>query len=208
MLDVQIDAGPHFLIYLIMKYLFIDESNDNNVFVVGGILIENEEELFLVYNQFKKQINRIPLTRRQKEKICFEFKSTLLENSYPQIKRKLLYKLNALNCDIVYDYRKMVTGFNQETKRKFYLDCLTNIVNNINDEMIIVTIDELGSERFENLVFSEISKIKNVKSIIKNNSFNNKGLQIADNIVGVIRKHLSNIDKDNFYSIIANKIKK
>ena len=57
-----------FFVDIIMKYLFIDESFDEYVFVVGGILVDNEKELFLAYNQFKKQINRIPLTRKQKEK--------------------------------------------------------------------------------------------------------------------------------------------
>ena len=65
-----------------MKYLFIDEY----VLVVGGILVDSEKELFLAYNQFKKQINRIPLIRKQKEKIFFEFKSSLL---YGIIKNKI-----------------------------------------------------------------------------------------------------------------------
>ena len=57
-----------FFVDIIMKYLFIDESFDEYVFVVGGILVDSEKELLLAYNQIKKQINRIPLTRKQKEK--------------------------------------------------------------------------------------------------------------------------------------------
>ena len=75
-----------FFVDIIMKYLFIDESFDEYVFVVGGILVDSEKELLLAYNQFKKQINRIPLTRKQKEKIFFEFKSSLL---YGIIKNKI-----------------------------------------------------------------------------------------------------------------------
>ena len=75
-----------FFVCIIMKYLFIDESFDEYVFVVGGILVDSEKELFLAYNQFKKQINRIPLIRKQKEKFFFEFKSSLL---YGIIKNKI-----------------------------------------------------------------------------------------------------------------------
>ena len=57
-----------FFVDIIMKYLFIDESFDEYVFVVGGILVDSEKELLLAYNQIKKQINRIPLIRKQKEK--------------------------------------------------------------------------------------------------------------------------------------------
>ena len=43
-----------FFVCIIMKYLFIDESFDEYVFVVGGILVDNEKELFLAYNQFNE----------------------------------------------------------------------------------------------------------------------------------------------------------
>ena len=56
MLDVQNDAGPHFFIFLYMQYLYIDESLDKNVFVVGGILVDRENDLLLAYKQFKKQV--------------------------------------------------------------------------------------------------------------------------------------------------------
>ena len=49
-------------------------------------------------------------------------------------------------------------------------------------------------------------KINNIKKITKDSSFNKKGLQFADNVVGVIRKHLSNADEDDFYGIIKIKL--
>jgi hypothetical protein len=66
MLDVQNDAGPHFFFNFIMKYLYIDESFDEKYFVVGGILVDSQEDLFLAYNQFKKKTLNIPMTRKQK----------------------------------------------------------------------------------------------------------------------------------------------
>ena len=48
-LDVQNDASSHFFILLIvMKYLFIDESIDEKFYVVGGILTDSENELLFI----------------------------------------------------------------------------------------------------------------------------------------------------------------
>ena len=38
------------------------------------------------------------------------------------------------------------------------------------------------------------------------NSYDSKGLQFADNVVGTIRRHLSGIDVNNDYEIISNKV--
>ena len=74
MLDVQIDVGPHFFLLFKMQYLYIDVSLDEKVFVVGGIIVNSEKDLLLAYSQFKKQIMNIPMTRKQKENVTYEFK--------------------------------------------------------------------------------------------------------------------------------------
>ena len=71
-----------------MKYLFIDESIDSKYYVVGGVLVNNENDLLFVYNQIKKQILNMSLTDKQKKMITTEFKSTLLDRTFPLIKRK------------------------------------------------------------------------------------------------------------------------
>ena len=145
------------------------------------------------------------MTRKQKENVTYEFKSSLLDRTYPQIKRKLLYKLNILDCNIVYLYKKLNAKLVQEDKEKFYIELLSKIVSNINEDVTIITFDSFGSAKFENKIVKEISEIKNVKSIIKDESYNNKGLQFADNVVGVIRRKLSDVDNNNFFDIISNK---
>ena len=204
MLDVQIDVGPHFFLLFKMQYLYIDESLDEKVFVVGGILVNSEKDLLLAYSQFKKQIMNIPMTRKQKENVTYEFKSSLLDRTYPQIKRKLLYKLNILDCNIVYSYKKLDAKLVQEDKENFYIELLSKIVSNINEDVTIITFDSFGNTKFENRIVKEIREIKNVKSIIKDESYNNKGLQFADNVVGVIRRKLSDVDNNNFFDIISN----
>lgn len=205
MLDVQIDVGPHFFLLFKMQYLYIDESLDEKVFVVGGILVNSEKDLLLAYSQFKKQIMNIPMTRKQKENVTYEFKSSLLDRTYPQIKRKLLYKLNILDCNIVYSYKKLDAKLVQEDKENFYIELLSKIVSNINEDVTIITFDSFGNTKFENRIVKEIREIKNVKSIIKDESYNNKGLQFADNVVGVIRRKLSNVDDNGFFDIISNR---
>lgn len=64
MLDVQIDAGPHFFFFHRMKYLYIDESMDEMNFIVGGILTGSEQEMLMAYKQFKKSIDSIPMNRK------------------------------------------------------------------------------------------------------------------------------------------------
>ena len=207
MLDVQNDAGPHFFISLYMQYLYIDESLDKNVFVVEGILVDRENDLLLAYKQFKKQVINASMTRKQKDEVSYEFKSTLLERTYPQIKRKMLFKLNTTNCKIVYSYKNINKKVMQEDKENYYIELLSNIVKSINDDVTIITFDSFGNNRFEEKIIQSISNIENVKSISKDFSFNNKGLQFADNVCGVIRKHISNVDTNNYYEIIKNKIK-
>lgn len=204
MLDVQSDAGPHLFMLLIMKYLYIDESIDENNFVVGGILANSVNDVDIAYKQLKKQIERIPMTRKQKESVTCELKSTLLDRSFKQIKRKLLYKLQSFDCVVMYNSKKIDGRINQEQKEYIYIQLLKELIKSIEEELIVVTFDEFNNKRFDNNIINEIGCLTNVKEIKKDQSYNNRGLQFADNVCGVIRRHLSDVDKDNLYDIISN----
>ena len=69
----------------------------------------------------------------------------------------------------------------------------------------MITFDNFSNTKFEDKIIDTISNLKNVKSIKKDYSYNNKGLQFADNVVGVIRKKLSNVDDNGFFDIISNR---
>ena len=103
------------------------------------------------------------------------------------------------------DKAKYIEALVQEDKENFYIELLSKIVSNINEDVTIITFDSFGNTKFENRIVKEIREIKNVKSIIKDESYNNKGLQFADNVVGVIRRKLSDVDNNNFFDIISNK---
>lgn len=189
-----------------MKYLFIDESIDSKYYVVGGVLVNKENDLLFVYNQIKRQILNMSLTDKQKKMITTEFKSTLLDRTFPLIKRKFLYKLNTIDCNVIYSYKEIKQTFNKEYNETTYIDLLTNIVNYINDDVLIVTFDNFSNKKFEDNIIKTIGNIPKVKSIKTDYSYNNKGLQFADNVVGVIRKKLNDNDTNNFYDIISNKV--
>lgn len=189
-----------------MKYLFIDESIDSKYYVVGGVLVNKENDLLFVYNQIKRQILNMSLTDKQKKMITTEFKSTLLDRTFPLIKRKFLYKLNAIDCNVIYSYKEIKQTFNKEYNESTYIDLLTNIVNYINDDVLIVSFDNFSNTKFEDKIIKTIGSIPKVKSIKTDYSYNNKGLQFADNVVGVIRRKLNNNDPNEFYDIISNKV--
>jgi len=192
--------------FRIMKYLYIDESIGEQLFIVGGILADSERDLLLAYRQLKKQISNIPMTRKQKEAVTNEFKSTILERAYPQIKRKLLYKLNSFQCAVVYAYDRFEGVLYQDEKEKRYITLLKLIVSSLNEPVIVVTFDAFGNAVFETRIISEVSCLPNVMSIRQDFSYNNKGLQFADNVVGVIRKHLAGSDNNNYFEIIKTKV--
>ncbi len=147
------------------------------------------------------------MTRKQKERVTYEFKSNLLDNTYPQIKRKMLYKLNTFDCKIVYSYSMLVTKIYECYKEELYIILLTKILESINDDLTVVVFDSFGNKKIENSIVDKIKHINNIVSIKSEFSFDNKGLQFADNVCGIIRKHLSGNDKNNYFDIIARKTK-
>ncbi|MDO4415443.1 MAG: hypothetical protein Q4C20_10200 [Erysipelotrichaceae bacterium] len=80
------------------------------------------------------------------------------------------------------------------------------IVSSLNEPVIVVTFDAFGNAVFETRIISEVSCLPNVMSIRQDFSYNNKGLQFADNVVGVIRKHLAGSDNNNYFEIIKTKV--
>lgn len=83
------------------------------------------------------------MTRKQKESVTNEFKSVILERSYPQIKRKLLYKNNSFRCQVVYTSRRFEGILYQDAKETLYVSMLLQIVSSISEPVIVVTFDAL-----------------------------------------------------------------
>ena len=69
MLDVQIDAGLTF--FFIMKYLYIDESIGEQLYIVRGILADNERDLLLGISSVKKADSQHSNDKKT-ERNCFK----------------------------------------------------------------------------------------------------------------------------------------
>ena len=194
------------LLFLLMKYLYIDESYDENVFVVGGVITNNKEEIARTYSKFKKHLKKYPLSENKKRLIMSEFKSCILDRSFPKIKRFILSYINDANINIIYSCNQINKKLEQDEKESLYITLLKNIINIINDDIVIVTFDSFSNTRFNSKIYNKIKEINNVMDVLCVNSFENKGLQFADNVVGTIRRHISGIDVNNDYEIISNKV--
>ena len=57
-----------------------------------------------------------------------EFKSVILDKSFPKIKTKVLVYITSSNIDIIYSYKKITGKLKQEAKETLYLKLLKNII--------------------------------------------------------------------------------
>ena len=129
---------------------------------IGGLISQG----IGTYNKLKKHLKRIPLTRKQKLKLMNEFKSIILDRSFPKIKGVLLTYLKNANIDIIYSYKKISGNLKQEKKEKIYLKLLKNIIYHINDDIVLVTFDSFNNPRLNSKIEKEIKELNNVKEVL------------------------------------------
>lgn len=187
--------------------LFVDETENNECFIVAGLLVNSHSDIDNSYKHFKKRINNYKLAAKTKQRVFKEFKATTLDVRFQGIKKKLLMEISALDGSIVYScYIKKDAQFNQVLKEATYIVLLSKIVATV-DVPIEVVFDSFRKDNFEAdiaagmLAFTNVSSIKPCKSELE------PGLQYIDNICSVLRRHKSGIDDDNFYEIIEKMVK-
>ena len=187
--------------------LYIDESLDNNYFVVGGFSTKSDYIVNEVHKQFKKHAKSFPMKEKDRRRVFNEFKSIWLDDSYPVLKRDMLEHIANADCTIYFKYYELNNEIiYQDKKEKIYIELLSSLVSEINEE-VAVYFDSFGKKDFEDRIKETILKLDNVILVDNKDSLNNKGIQFADNICSVIRRHLSNIDENNYFKIIKNSIK-
>lgn len=186
-------------------YLFIDETENDNYFIVTGLLVPSKESVNIAYKQFKKKINSMNINSKMKQKLFNEFKSVLLDRQFQRIKIKMLEEIIQIDSQIMYScYIKKEDVFNQERKENVYIDLLTKIVCSI-DKDIHIIFDSFKKADFEHKIIHSIEQLDNVLSIEAKNSYDEPGIQFADNLCSVIR--ISYLDsKNDYYQIIKNKV--
>ena len=187
--------------------LYIDETEHQNYFIVGGILAKSEADVELAYKRFKKSVSSLPIKKAAKEKLFLEFKSTIVDERYQRIKFKLLNELINIDGVIIYScYIKKQKDMKQTLKESVYITLLSNIINSI-DEQVEVIFDSFNKKDFEESIVSTFMDFNNVASIKPLNSQWSQGLKFADNVCSVIRLHLTDRDKYGYYNIISQRVK-
>jgi len=59
--------------------LFVDETENEDLFIVTGFLVKSKEDADLAYKHFKRKIKDCRISDREKRKLFTEFKSTLMD---------------------------------------------------------------------------------------------------------------------------------
>ncbi len=187
--------------------LFIDESENDEFFIVAGLLVNSKEDIDQAYKRFKKGIGDIPLPKREKSILFTEFKSVLLDRRYRRIKRYMLEALNHIEHLIIYScYIKQGLPFSQRFKEETYLLLLSNILSSI-PEGVIVIFDAFSKPDFEKRIIERAGCYQHVQAISPKDSQKEAGLQFVDNICSVIRLHKSSSDVYHFYHLIEARAK-
>jgi hypothetical protein len=184
-------------------YIYIDETEDKDYFVVGGILVEEENTLTSIHKRITKIIKRQKYSAKTKSLLLTELKDYQLNKSYRILKRTVLNEL-AGSGSYYYSLYIKKKHFKQVDKEKMYIRLLKEIASKI-DSKINIVYDEFRLQRFHNNIEVELIKLDNVISIESGNSQSNKSLQFADIICGTIRRYHQDQDTEMF-NLIKNKV--
>ena len=187
--------------------LYVDETENEEYFIVTGLLVESREIADKAFDSFKKDIKNIPINKRDKAILYTEFKSTILDRRYSRIKRKMLERIALMENSIIYScYIKKGTYFSQIFKEDTYLTLLSKIVSSAEKDISVI-FDSFNKYDFEAAVIERISSYPHVQAIMPRDSQKEKGLQFVDNICSVLRLNKSGTDEYGFYQIISKTIK-
>ena len=186
--------------------LYVDETENENLFIVAGLLCNSKTEIDNSFKHFKNSIRKTKIKQKHKEQIFVEFKSNLLDRSFQNIKIKMLKEIIELDISIFYScYIKKDKSFKQSLKEKIYLQLLEKIVNNIENEFDLI-FDKFNITNFELNIKRKMIKNKNIKNVNSIDSTFEAGLMYVDNICSVIRLYLTNNDRFNLYDYIEDKV--
>ena len=182
--------------------LFVDETENEDFFIVTGLLVSSREHADAAYKHFKKSISNIPIAPREKSILFTEFKSTILDRRYKRVKYKMLESLGEISPFVIYScFIKKGNQFTQEFKEETYLTLLSKIVSTI-DRDISVVFDSFNKKDFEDRIAERIMSYSNVQAVMARDSQKEPGLQFVDNICSVVRLNKTATDEYNFYSYI------
>ena len=186
--------------------LYVDESENEEYFIVAGLLVDSPLTVRKAYRYFKKQIKNYKISDKAKSKIYIEFKSNLIDRNYYRVKQKLLEVIADLDADIICScHTKKYPKLNQVQKESIYITLISNILSKLEHESEVV-FDRFGKNDFETRIIDSTKDNALITDIYPEDSQVDPGLQFADNICSVIRLHKSNEDSHDYFDIIENMV--
>ncbi len=182
--------------------LYVDETENTELFLVAGILVDSPERVKDSFRHFRKAVDRMIRKQKEKEKVFVEFKSVYLDGRHQRLKKRMLEEIAALDGRIIYScYLKKGRPFKQSEKEKVYLRLLKKIAETLPEDTDIVY-DSFNKTDFDERIIKKISSLGNTSSVRPENSQKEPGLQYADNICSVLRLYLSGKDPEGYYGYI------
>ena len=184
--------------------MYIDETENEEFFIVVGLIVDSEQAVLDAYRRFKKRINGFKIGHRAKSKLFTEFKSTMMDRNYQRIKIRMLEELTNIGCSVIFSYyNKKEPIMNQVLKQSVYITLLANIVGDLEQNVDIV-FDGFGIQDFEENIINSTNKCPHVSNICSGDSQQIPGLQFVDNLCSTIRRHIAENEEDLFFDRISN----
>lgn len=187
--------------------LFVDETENESFFIVGGVLVDSRESASAAYKRFKRRIKDYPITNNERMKIYTEFKSYLLDKGYQRIKLRMIEEIDRLDSCIIFScFVKKESVMLQEQKEHIYIALLSKIVSSIEEDISII-FDRFNIPTFEESIVQTVSEHQNVQAIMPRDSQEEPGLQFADNICSVLRQYKTEREENEYYRILKKRIR-
>lgn len=186
--------------------LYIDETENNEYFILTGLLFESEMVANNIYYSFKKKAANYKISEDLRAKLFTEFKSTLMDSMFQPLKKKMIEEIKTVDNVIIYSvYVKKEKSIKKSIKNKIYIRMITRIINSISDNIEIVF--DRNSPDYDGNIVIAASKLDNVISIKSADSQLTPGLQLVDNICSIIRRKYSNSDMEHYYDLIEDNVR-
>ena len=187
--------------------LYVDETENVEYFILTGLLLESEKVAKDIYYSFKRKANRYKMPENLKAKLYTEFKSTLMDEKFPTLKKKMIEEIKAVDNLIIYSiYVKKDKRLEKDLKFDLYTRMLSKIIESVGQDLDIV-FDKCSNNSVDEFITKTISKVQNVNSIKAADSQLTPGLQLVDNMCSIIRRKYTNSDINGHYELIASNIK-
>ncbi len=187
--------------------LYVDETESPEYFIVTGLLVNSRKDIESVYKHFRKSVLRIQIPRKMKARIFTEFKSTLLDKDYKNVKIRMLEELNKIHHCVIYSCAlKKDEKFIQQDKEATYIKSISRIAESCEDT-VDVFFDRFRLPAFEQSIVRNLKCLPNVENVEAVDSQKEIGIQFADNLCSVIRLNRTGFDNFNFFSLIEKYVK-